>query len=85
VALYGRVTKERRLAMVMHPGERSRCINQNCGCIVVVELGSSSDKTNPRCSCGSIMKKECKSPILSYLDFLHLEPPLVAAKKPEQG
>jgi hypothetical protein len=71
--------------MVMHPGERWRCIQQNCGCIILVESGSSPDGTNPRCSCGSIMKKEFKSPVLSYLDFLHLDPPLVAARKQDRG
>jgi len=27
------------------------------------------------------MKREFKSPVFSYLDFLHLDPPLVVAKK----
>ena len=71
--------------MVMHPGERWLCTNRNCGCAILVESGSSLDGHNPRCSCGSVMKKEFKSPVLSYLDFLHLDPPLVTAKKPEQG
>jgi len=70
--------------MVMHPGERWRCIEQNCRCIIVVESGSSPDGTNPRCSCSSIMKKEYKSAVLSYLDFLHLDPPLEAAKHQKQ-
>jgi hypothetical protein len=30
------------------------------------------------------MKKEFRSPVLSYLDFLHLDPPLAAVKKSEQ-
>jgi len=30
------------------------------------------------------MKKEFKPPVFSYLDFLKLDPPLVAAKEPDQ-
>jgi hypothetical protein len=72
-------------SMVMHPGERWRCIQQSCGCTILVESGSSPDGTNPRCSCGSVMKKEFKSPVLSYLEFLHLDPPLVATKTQNEG
>ena len=71
--------------MVMRTGERWCCIDKKCGCSVLVEAGGSTDGANPRCACGSVMKKEFKPPILSYLDFLHVDPPLVPAEKPEQG
>jgi hypothetical protein len=67
--------------MVMHPGERWRCTNLSCRCTLLVESGAPEDGGNPRCFCGSVMKKEFESPVFSYLDFLHLDPPLVAAKK----
>jgi hypothetical protein len=38
---------------------------------------------NPRCSCGAAMKKTYASPVLTYLDFLHLEEPLKVAAREE--
>lgn len=70
--------------MVMHPGERWNCTNRDCGCSVIVQMGSTQDGVNPRCCCGSVMKKEFKTPVLSYLDFLRLDPPLLASKKSGQ-
>jgi len=70
--------------MVLHSGERWLCSNRNCGCTIVVESGSAQDGTNPRCSCGSVMKREFKPPVFSYLDFLRLDPPLVPAKETKQ-
>jgi hypothetical protein len=67
--------------MVMHPGERWHCTNLTCRCTILVETGTSQDAGNPCCSCGFLMKKEFKSPIFTYLDFLQLDPPLVVAKK----
>ena len=67
--------------MVMHPAERWHCTNLACRCTILVETGTPQDGGNPRCSCGSTMKREFKSPVLSDLDFLHLDPPLVVAKK----
>jgi hypothetical protein len=70
--------------MVLHSGERWLCTNPNCGCSVVVDRGTAQDGANPRCSCGSILKKEFKPPVLSYLDFLRLDLPLVATKETKQ-
>ena len=67
--------------MVMHLGERWHCTNLSCRCTILVESGTSGEGTNPRCSCGSVMKKEFKSPVFSYLDFLQLDPPLAVAQK----
>jgi hypothetical protein len=70
--------------MVMQPGERWHCINLACRCTIVVESGTSQEGVNPRCSCGSIMKKDYKPPVFSYLDFLKFDPPLVGAEKSDQ-
>jgi len=71
-------------SMVMYPGERWHCTNLACRCSFLVETGTPEAGGNPRCCCGSVMKKEFKSPVFSYLDFLHLDPPLVVAKKSGQ-
>lgn len=71
--------------MVTHPGDRWHCINLACRCTVLVESGTPVSGGNLRCSCGSIMKKDYKSPVFTYLEFLRLDPPLVAAKKSEEG
>ena len=70
--------------MVMHSGERWHCTNLTSRCTIFVETGTPEDGGSPRCCCGSAMKKEFKSPVFSYLDFLHLDPPLVVAKKSGQ-
>ena len=70
--------------MVMHSGEHWHCTNRVCGCSIVVESETPNEGVNPRCSCGALMKKEYKSPVFRYLDFLHVEQPLVAAAKQDK-
>lgn len=70
--------------MVLHAGERWHCTNLFCHCSILIETGTSQEGTNPRCSCGAIMKKEFKSPVFTYLDFLQCDPPLVAAERSER-
>jgi hypothetical protein len=58
------------------------CTNSACGCEVRVQNRAIADGTNPRCSCGAVMKKRYASPALTYLDFLRLEKmPNVAARE----
>jgi len=58
------------------------CTNSACGCEVRVQNQAIADGTNPRCSCGAVMKKRYASPALTYLDFLRLEKmPNVAARE----
>jgi hypothetical protein len=71
--------------MLMHCGDRWHCTNPACRCTVLVESGTPANGANPRCSCGSIMKKDYKSPVFSYLEFLRFDAPLVVAKKSEEG
>jgi hypothetical protein len=40
---------------------------------VPVQAPGQSDGVNPRCSCGSAMKKKYPSPVFRYLDFLRVE------------
>lgn len=56
--------------MVMKSGEHWHCVNPACQCSVVVEIGGEKEGQNPRCACGSIMKKDYSPPVFRYLDFL---------------
>ena len=61
--------------MVMKSGERWHCMNPACLCAVLVETSGALEGSNPRCSCGSIMKKDYSPPVFRYLEFLR-EPEL---------
>ena len=68
--------------MRMKTEDRWHCTNPACGCEVLVETGAVLNGENPRCCCGGVMKKKYASPVLTYLDFLHLEDaPEVAARE----
>jgi hypothetical protein len=56
--------------MIMKSGERWHCINPACGCAVLVEVNGEIEGPNPRCACGSILKKDYTPPVFRYLDFL---------------
>ena len=50
--------------MTMQVGERWICSKANCGCECVVVISASTrEGTNPRCSCGSPMKKRYTAPV----------------------
>lgn len=67
--------------MVMKAGERWHCLNAACQCAVVVETSGQVEGQNPRCVCGSILKKQYTPPVFQYLDFLRFpEEPALAAK-----
>jgi len=61
--------------MVMKSGERWHCVNPACGCVVLVESNGEIEGQNPRCACGSIMKKSYTPPVLRYFDFLRFPEP----------
>lgn len=68
--------------MRMKMEDRWHCTNPSCGCEVLVETSAIADGENPHCTCGAVMKKRYASPVLSYLDFLHLEEaPNLAVRK----
>lgn len=64
--------------MVMKSGERWHCVNPACGCAVLVESNGEVDGQNPRCACGSVMKKGYSPPVVRYLDFLRFPEPAFA-------
>jgi len=63
--------------MRMNSGERWQCVNPACQCTVLVEISSEAEGGNPRCTCGSVMKKPYAPPVFRYLDFLSFEEPAV--------
>jgi len=63
--------------MIMKSGERWHCINPACGCSVLVESHGGIKGQNPRCACGSVMKKVYSPPFFHYLEFLKLPSPVV--------
>ena len=68
--------------MQMKTEDHWHCTNPACGCEVRVENSAIADGTNPRCSCGAVMKKRYASPALTYLEFLRLEEmPKAAARE----
>ena len=66
--------------MVMKSGERWHCVNPACGCVVLVEFNGEIEGQNPRCACGSIMKKSYTPPVLRYLDFPKFPEPALARR-----
>jgi hypothetical protein len=71
--------------MVMKIGERWHCTDAACRCVILVETTGEIEGQNPRCACGSIMKKEYASPVFQYLDFLRFpEQSLAGAKSTEE-
>jgi len=70
--------------MLMKSGERWHCINPACGCSVLVETNGEIEGQNPRCACGSVLKKGYSPPVFRYLDFLKVRSPeLVNRTGPE--
>jgi hypothetical protein len=54
--------------MVMKMGQSFRCTNRSCNCEVIVSKDSETEgRSNPRCCCGSDMKKRYKKPELREL------------------
>ena len=50
--------------MSMTEGEIYRCQNRRCGCEIVVVKPSTQADVNPRCCCGSEMKKPYTKPVV---------------------
>jgi hypothetical protein len=64
--------------MIMKSGQRWHCIIPACGCVILVETNGEIEGQNPRCACGSIMKKVYSPPVFRYLDFLRFPEPVLA-------
>ena len=54
-------------ALKISSGQRWRCQNDACGCEITVMVSSKLEGDNPRCSCGSVMKKPYTKPQLRNL------------------
>jgi hypothetical protein len=61
--------------MNMKSGERWHCVNPACHCSILVETSAEIEGSNPRCVCGSVMKKEYSPPVFRYLEFLRVPAP----------
>lgn len=59
--------------MLTRPAELWRCTNAKCAEQTQLELRWSADTAVPRCACGAAMKKEYRSPVFRYLEFLKLD------------
>jgi hypothetical protein len=70
--------------MLMKSGKRWHCIDPACGCIVLVESDGEIEGENPRCACGSVMKKGYSPPVFRYLDFLKFPEPALARWDPSE-
>jgi hypothetical protein len=69
----------------MKSGEHWHCSNPACRCTILVETSSVLEGQNPRCACGSIMKKDYSPPVFRYLDFLRLPEPAAARSDSREG
>jgi len=62
--------------MIMKSGEHWHCTNVACRCSVFVETTGEIEGSNPRCSCGSVMKKDYFPPVfgeMESVDFPELD------------
>jgi hypothetical protein len=77
--------KEGTATMIMKTGELWHCTNPSCRCEVLVQSGSDTEGSNPRCVCGAPMKKTYAPPNFTYLEFLRIEDPIPARVGSRKG
>ncbi|HXY26023.1 MAG TPA: hypothetical protein VEI73_15305 [Candidatus Acidoferrum sp.] len=70
--------------MIMKSGEHWHCTNAACRCAAFVEKTGNVEGPNPRCVCGSAMKKNYTAPVFGYLDFLQSREPALSLKNAEK-
>jgi hypothetical protein len=63
----------RRVQMLTRPVESWHCVNPECSAKPTIRVDFNLENTPPRCLCGTLMKKEYRSPVFRYLDFLRAE------------
>jgi hypothetical protein len=71
--------------MVMKAGQEWRCTNPACRCEVLVQSTGEIAGGNPRCVCGTAMKKSYTPPTLTYLEFLRSDEPLTVREVSHGG
>jgi len=57
-----------QMKKIMRMGQKYRCQNPECRAEIEVTKDSREGESNPRCCCGSEMKKPYSPPVLSKLD-----------------
>jgi hypothetical protein len=62
--------------MPMKSQQLWRCVNTACRHEMLLEASAKVPAGNPRCPCGSAMKKNYSPPVFQYLEFLYLEEPV---------
>ena len=58
--------------MLTRPVESWQCVNPQCAVKPTIRVDFNLE-TPPACLCGNAMKKEYRSPVFRYLDFLREE------------
>lgn len=71
--------------MLMKSGEHWHCSNPACRCTILVETSGVLEGQNPRCACGTVMKKDYSPPVFRYLDFLRLPEPAATRRDSREG
>ncbi len=54
--------------MLMKFGEYWHCMNPACHCEVLIAASGAVEGLNPRCACGSVMKKRYRQPTVARDD-----------------
>jgi len=70
--------------MIMISGERWHCTNVACRCSVLVKDSSQIEGSNPRCSCGSAMKKDYSPPVFREIAMPDFPEPLLISNGSER-
>ena len=65
-------------------GQRWHCMNAACRKELTLEPAEGPVDSNPRCVCGSEMKKAYSPPVFRYLEFLRLDEPVLAERTPRK-
>jgi hypothetical protein len=68
--------------MILRPVDSWHCTDSACKAEISVQVASQNEGVNPRCICGSPMKKKYSSPVFRYLDFLQVEDKVLPAHVP---
>lgn len=63
--------------MFMISGERWHCTNVACRYSILVENSGHVAGSNPRCSCGSVMKKNYSPPVVREIKMLDFPEPVL--------
>jgi hypothetical protein len=71
--------------MATNTKERWVCTNPACRREIASKADVATGEQNPRCICGSTMKRRSGSSVFQYLDFLRAEVDVSRRKQPPRG